>query len=548
MSVADETKRVGIWIRVSTEDQVRGESPEHHEKRARAYAEARGWDVVEVFRLDAVSGKAVIGHPEAQRMIALVRAGTITGLVFSKLARLARNTRELLEFAELFREARADLISLHEAIDTSSPAGRLFFTMIAAMAQWEREEIADRVSASVPIRAKMGKPLGGRGPFGYRWDDGKLVVDPAEAPVRVLVHELFLEHRRMKTVATMLNKRGYRTGTGKLFSNTTINRLLHDETAKGTYRGNYSRWDGKERHLKPEGEWVHTAVEPIVSAEVWDECVRIVAQQRVGRKRPTKLTTHLFNGFLHCICGGRMYVSANYPKYRCRTCGIRIPSTDLEAVYREQLHGVLLSEHQLRQHLEAGHVRLREKEILATHAHDELARLLAEDDRLYALYQSGQFTAEDYGRRFRPLAERREQLERELPALQAECDVLRITLASELEAFSEARDLYGQWEQLEAKDKRVLVEAITDKIIVGKEEIEIRLISLPMAEKRGGRGTQPVRCGSQCSRPPGGASQVGREMTSVRQPRRHRRKPRSASSVTFQASHPPRSRRTSTRK
>lgn len=61
---------MGIWIRVSTEDQVRGESPEHHEKRARAYAEAKGGELVEVFRLDAVSGKAVIAHPEAQRMLA----------------------------------------------------------------------------------------------------------------------------------------------------------------------------------------------------------------------------------------------------------------------------------------------------------------------------------------------------------------------------------------------------------------------------------------------------------------------------------------------
>ena len=47
MKTAQVTKRVGIWIRVSTEDQVRGESPEHHERRARAYAEAKGWTVAE---------------------------------------------------------------------------------------------------------------------------------------------------------------------------------------------------------------------------------------------------------------------------------------------------------------------------------------------------------------------------------------------------------------------------------------------------------------------------------------------------------------------
>jgi site-specific DNA recombinase len=64
-----EKKIVGIWIRVSTEDQARGESPEHHEKRARLYAEAKGWDVKTIYHLEAVSGKAVIQHAEAKRML-----------------------------------------------------------------------------------------------------------------------------------------------------------------------------------------------------------------------------------------------------------------------------------------------------------------------------------------------------------------------------------------------------------------------------------------------------------------------------------------------
>jgi DNA invertase Pin-like site-specific DNA recombinase len=99
-------------------------SPDHHERRARLYCEAKGWDVREVYKLDAVSGNSVIEHAEAKRMMADVKRGKITGLVFSKLARLARNTRELLEFADYFKRHDADLISLNESLDTSSPAGR----------------------------------------------------------------------------------------------------------------------------------------------------------------------------------------------------------------------------------------------------------------------------------------------------------------------------------------------------------------------------------------------------------------------------------------
>jgi site-specific DNA recombinase len=66
---APQGKRVGIWIRVSTEDQAQGESPEHHEHRARSYAEARGWTVIELYDLAGVSGKSVMEHPEAKRML-----------------------------------------------------------------------------------------------------------------------------------------------------------------------------------------------------------------------------------------------------------------------------------------------------------------------------------------------------------------------------------------------------------------------------------------------------------------------------------------------
>ncbi len=76
----------GIWIRVSTEDQAKGDSPKNHETRARMYAELKGWNVIELYDLSGVSGKSVIDHPEAKRMLQDVVSGKIQSLIFSKLA------------------------------------------------------------------------------------------------------------------------------------------------------------------------------------------------------------------------------------------------------------------------------------------------------------------------------------------------------------------------------------------------------------------------------------------------------------------------------
>ena len=475
------TKQVGIWIRVSTEDQARGESPKHHEHRARAYAEVKGWHVREVYHLEAVSGKSVIDHAEAKRMLGHIHSGHITGIIFSKLARLARNTRELLDFADIFRENHADLISLQESIDTTSPAGRLFYTLIAAMAQWEREEIAERVAASVPIRAALGKPLGGAAPFGYRWENRQLVPDPNEAPVRKLLYELFLEHRRKKTVARVLNERGHRTRNGSKFSDTTVDRLLRDPSARGQRRANYTRSLGEKKHwkLKPKDEWVFTAVPQVVPMELWDRCNALLDERRERGKRPARQAVHLFTGFVHCHCGQKMYVPSNSPKYVCYRCRNKIGVEDLEIFFQEQLKGFLVSPEDIARHLGQADEEIKAKDERLRALEVEQAKVRQEMDKVYRLYTGDQISPEGFGRQYRPLEERAKAIEEELPRLQGEVDFLKIQLLSKDEILAEARDLYGRWPSLSPEDRRQIIEAVLQSITVGKGEVEINLAYFP---------------------------------------------------------------------
>jgi site-specific DNA recombinase len=484
---AFENKAVGIWIRVSTEDQAHGESPEHHLERARAYAKARGWNVKEVYDLAGLkgwSGKTVKDHPEAKRMLSDVKRGHITGLIFSKLARLARNTKELLEFADYFREHQADLISIAETIDTSTPAGRLFFTIIAAMAQWEREEICDRIRASVSIRAKLGKPMGGIAPYGYQWKDRQLIINPEQAPVRKLIYEFFLQSRRKGVVARKLNEMGYRTSTGAQWSDMAVGRIMRCPSAKGVYYLNRMRQTGDwQWEEKPESEWGVLAIDPIVSETLWDQCNQILEEHQKKTKRTGKRPVQLFAGLTVCACGQRMYVATGTPKYVCKKCRTKIPIVDLEAIVHEELRAFFAAPEQVAAHLQKAHQNLAGKEkLLQIHQH-EIQKIRDEMTRTHCLFLEGQITSQGFGQFYKPAEERLNQLVDELPRLEAEVAHLKVTELSVEDVTSEAEKLYTQWPQLPFENKRSILESIVEKITIGKDEIDLTLSYLPSSEE-----------------------------------------------------------------
>ncbi|MEO0899572.1 MAG: recombinase family protein [Bacteroidota bacterium] len=474
-------KPVALWIRVSTDDQAKGESPEHHEKRARMYAEMKGWEVITVYRLEGFSGKSVMEYPETKRMLHDIKQGNIKGLIFSKLARLARNTKELLEFADYFQEYDADLISLQEAIDTSSPAGRLFYTIIAAMAEWERAEISDRVKASVPIRAKMGKSLGGAAPFGYKWVDKKLELDEKEAPIRKLLFEAFLENRTKKGAAKILNEQGFRTRNGANFTNSSVTRLLRDPIAKGMRRMNYTKSLGKDKpwEMKPQEDWIFVPAPAIVSEEVWDTVNHILDERKLKHKRVSRRVAHLFTGIARCHCGGVMYVPSNHPKYTCRTCKNKIGEQDLEDIFHEQLRAFMVSKESIQQHLSQSQQEIITKENLIANLQTEAKSLQQRMDTLMDLVQTGEIPKSGFSTYYQPIHEQLSQIRATIPELQGEIDSMKVQMNSSDHILHEAKDLHARWYDLTFEEKRSIIETVVERVTVGEGDLEFNLLYLP---------------------------------------------------------------------
>ena len=149
------SKRAAVYLRVSTAEQSVS-TQEHAVKR---YCELQGWAIVEVFRDEGVSGSAD-HRPALDRLKEEIACDRFDVVVVWKFDRLARSTGHLLECLELFRRHGADFVSVTESIDTSSHMGRMVFSFLAAIAEFERGLIRERVTAGLRRAQAEGKHCG----------------------------------------------------------------------------------------------------------------------------------------------------------------------------------------------------------------------------------------------------------------------------------------------------------------------------------------------------------------------------------------------------
>lgn len=171
-------KAIG-YIRVSTEDQAReGISLDNQEAKIKAYATLNGLDLVEIVKDAGISGKT-LNRPGIARVLKMIEAREIEAIIVYKLDRLSRKTLDNLTLIESFDSNGIAFHSIMEKIDTKSAQGRFFLTILSALAQMERDLIAERTRDALAHK-KAKREWTGRIPFGYRVEDSHLVED-AEA-------------------------------------------------------------------------------------------------------------------------------------------------------------------------------------------------------------------------------------------------------------------------------------------------------------------------------------------------------------------------------
>lgn len=518
----------GLYIRVSTLNQVDRDSLTTQESRLRAYCEANGHTVRDVYRDAGFSAKDT-NRPDFKRLKNDIRAGRMQAVMVTKLDRITRSLRDLIKLVDFFSEHSVKFISITQNVDSSGPFGRFMRDLLGLIAQLEREVTAERVSEDMHHRALQGKWNGGVIPYGYTTrqravkelsksgmdehealseasqiypEPKRLYIDENEAQVIRDIFKSYSESRSLRKTTHALNSRGIRTRNGASWAATSVRRVLTNPTYYG------KTWYGK-RKVNPENgrlepmsqdSWKITdgEHEPIVSEEMFSSVQEILLSRY---KKPTRAkNTYLLAGLLRCgKCGGTMHgytftkkgTDRTYIYYKCHNyaskgravCGgMTVQARPLEDFVVKTL--MELSENT---------VFLNDKEkMLATLKEEAEAAMKGKNqgleelknaekdlqvrlDTLLEKLEQGLIEDRDFSRRYQRV--KQDLAENQL--MQQRAEEFHVHPESALEAmnasFEEVASFGNNWEFLDFEGRRLKLQTVVKEIKVFSDRVDIQV-------------------------------------------------------------------------
>lgn len=221
------------YARVSTEEQAReGVSLHAQEERLRTYCKLKDLEVVDFIREEGVSAsKPLATRPGGKDLIDLVKAGVADQVVALKLDRLFRDAEDALHETRVWDKAG---VALHlvdfsgQAVDTSTPMGRMFLTMTAAFAELERNLISERTKNALDHK-KRHREAYGPVPFGYERQEDVLVELDDEQAVLSRIQEWDKAGMSLRAIARKLRAEGVPTKRGGQWAAATVRYMLRND-------------------------------------------------------------------------------------------------------------------------------------------------------------------------------------------------------------------------------------------------------------------------------------------------------------------------------
>jgi site-specific DNA recombinase len=450
------SRRAGLYDRLSLAkltDEATDDAQSRQQQRSRAFATAKGWDVVKVFSdvdvgaYRAPGRKAPPKREGFEAALAAIEAGEIDALVFFKLDRLCRDHGDFERVLATCERHGAVLASVMEPIDTSTPAGEMSARMLVGFARLESQTIGLRVAAQREQAASRGLPApGGWRPFGYR--EGGLEIDEGEAEVIKEAASRVLAGETLNSIARDLSSRGITAADGSgAFYTRRLKRILVNPRIAGL------------RAYK--GEVVRDAAWPaILPRETW-EAVRAILNDPV-RGRGGHPPRWPLAGLAVCgLCEVPMRIKGTHGRsaYACdptkpgfKGCG----RVSVDALHLEQMVLKMIAARDWR-HLAA---TLREQ-VATGNGNGGLAEQLAADEE--HLRQ----VAIQYG--LRKLSKPEWQAIREtlIPRIEAAHRQLQQRLALPREAVDGSGSILEAWPKWTVEQKRAVLRALFHRIVVG---------------------------------------------------------------------------------
>lgn len=310
-----------LYTRVSTAMQVDGYSLDAQRDKLRKYAEYEDMVIAGEYSDEGFSGKNIQGRQDFQRMLNDIQKnkdGVEFVLVF-KLSRFGRNAADVLNSLQLMQDFGVNLICVEDGIDSSKDSGKLMISVLSAVAEIERENIRTQTMAGREQKAREGKWNGGFAPYGYKLENGELVIAEDEVEIIRLIYDRYIHtNDGLTAVANYLNNHGYekklrQNNTIPGFSSNFVKDILDNPVYMGKIAYGRRRTEKKlgtrnEMHVVEQDEFPVYAGkhEAIISEEDWNLAQ---VKRRTNAFRREKVNdpdhVHILSGLLKCPCCGK---------------------------------------------------------------------------------------------------------------------------------------------------------------------------------------------------------------------------------------------------